>query len=145
MIEAYRVGVNLALSGTIAADIGKVASQFEALNAVIRSSQQHVNELVSGMRGLSRVGRAAADAWKDAASAMERAARAARTAGGSMGMPGAGAGSPPAGRGGGLGPAMAAASIMRMVSGCPDGYSAWRGRGHAAAQLSCRASNAIAR
>lgn len=93
MIEAYRVGVNLALTGGITADLQKVGAAFDALNVIIRSTQQHVNGLASGMRGLARVGKSAADAWKEAAAAMERAARAAKAAGGSMRMPGDGGGS----------------------------------------------------
>ena len=92
MIEAYRVGVNLALSGSIAGDLGKVASQFDALNKVIQRSQVAVNELASGMRALSRVGQSAADAWTKAATAMERAARATRQSASSGGMAPSGGG-----------------------------------------------------
>ena len=82
MIEAYKVGVTLALdASTVTAGLTKVSGQFEALNRVVKSVQGSVNNLAGAMQGLSGIGTAAARAWQDAANAMDRAARSARSAG----------------------------------------------------------------
>ena len=77
MIEAYAIGVNLALTGNLSAVIAQVSKEFGALNTTIKNVQISVNELAASMRGLQRIGVSAASAWKDAAVAMERAAKAA--------------------------------------------------------------------
>lgn len=90
MIEAYKVGISLILDSNVSREMGNVARQFEQLDKIIKGAQRSVNELAAGMRGLSRIGQSAAEAWTVAAQAMERAARAAARAGASMPGPGGG-------------------------------------------------------
>ena len=106
MIEAYRIGVNLALSGTISTDIAKVGAQFDALNVILNRSKMALNELASGMRALRNTAVATAEAWTQAARAMERAAAAGKAANAM------GAGAAPAAAGTGMA-AVAAALASR--------------------------------
>jgi hypothetical protein len=99
MIEAYKVGVEIALQGGINAVIEQLVRDFSKLDKAIQSTQSEINSLVSGMRALNREGQRAADTWSRAASQMERAAKAARAAGDAMGRASRGA----AGFGGGGG------------------------------------------
>lgn len=71
--------------------IGILAKRFADLDKTIKGIQGSVNELAAGMRGLRRVGSAAADEWARAATAMDRAARSAqRAASAGIGSPGGG-------------------------------------------------------
>ncbi len=108
MIEAYKVAVSLVMDSNVGRETGALIQQMRMLERAISNVQMGVNQLTAGMRGLSRVGRSAADSWTAAASAMERAARAAERAGRAMpGGPGGfgGGGTAPRPRRGGAAPA----------------------------------------
>ena len=61
MIEAYKVGVSLALdSSSVTTGLTKVSGQFEALNRVVKNVQGSVDKLAGAMQGLSGIGTAAA-------------------------------------------------------------------------------------
>ncbi len=80
MIEAYRVGVSLVMDSNVGRELSALQRQFEVFQRILQRTQGTVNELASGMRAITRLGRGAAEAWQEAANAMERAANAASRA-----------------------------------------------------------------
>lgn len=80
MIEAYRIGINLTLTGGIAQTIVGLAKEFATLNAAVKNVQISINEVASGMRGLQRIGTAAAAEWNSVAAAMSKVSNATRNA-----------------------------------------------------------------
>lgn len=77
MIEAYKIGVAISMSGNVGKMVAQIADQFAALDKVINATQSSVDGLAAAMRGLTAEGRAAAGAWRQAATVMRDAARAA--------------------------------------------------------------------
>lgn len=125
MISAYKIGIEIALTGNIGKIINDLVKQFEAVNSAIKRVQDSVSGLQGGMEKLGQAGRDAAAAWREAASAMERAAKAnpgmrggsASGAGSSMLRIGAAAAGGAAGGGGGglmLGRPGGAAGALRL-------------------------------
>lgn len=84
MIEAYRIGVSLVMDSNVGRELSVLQRQFEMFQRILQRTQGTVNELASGMRALTRLGRGAAEAWQQAAVAMERAASATSRAGRAM-------------------------------------------------------------
>ena len=80
MIEAYRIGVAIAFSGNVGAQIEALAKQFSNLDSIINTTKANVRELGAELSGLTTEGRQAAAAWRQAADAMKQAAGAARSA-----------------------------------------------------------------
>lgn len=80
MIEAYKIGISLTLNGGIQQTLAGVIKEFASLNTAVKNVQMSVNELASGMRGLQRIGAAAAAEWNSVAAAMGKAANATRAA-----------------------------------------------------------------
>ena len=97
MINAYKIGVELALTGNVARVIADLTRHFETLNTAVKSVQSSLSGLTQGMRGVADAGKAAAQAWTEAANAMHRA----QSGGGGGGARGPGGGG--AGGGGGFG------------------------------------------
>lgn len=53
MIEAYKIGVSLVMETNVNGVIGKLMSEFEKLNKVIKDTQTSVTALSKGLRGLA--------------------------------------------------------------------------------------------
>jgi hypothetical protein len=76
MIDAYRIGVTIAMQGGLSKAILKIAEDFEKLDQALNNTKARVDSLETGLKRLVSVGDAAAAAWSKAAAAMERAAAA---------------------------------------------------------------------
>jgi hypothetical protein len=137
MIEAYKIGLSLTLTGGIEQAVLGLTKDFATLNAAVKNIQISVNELASGMRGLQRIGASAAAEWNNVAAAMSKAAAAAKSAGFGAAngnvmqtpMQGTGTTGPV---GGGGGPAVRAATLEAAgiaVTGAASGGGNGGGRG----------------
>jgi hypothetical protein len=73
MINAYKIGVELALTGNVARVIADLTRQFDTLNVAVKSVQSSLAGMTQGMRGVADLGKQAAQAWTEAANAMHRA------------------------------------------------------------------------
>ena len=102
MINAYKIGVELALTGNVARVIADLTRQFETLNTAVKSVQGSLVGMTGDLRSVAEMGRTAARSWTEAANAMGRA-RASMPGGGGGGSGGGGGGFLPGFAGGAFG------------------------------------------
>ncbi len=110
MINAYKIGVELALTGNVARVIADLTRQFETLNTAVKSVQGSLAGMSGDLRNVAEMGRTAARSWTEAANAMGRARAS---------MPGGGGGS--GGGGGGFLPGFAGGAFGGFLTGPAGG------------------------
>ena len=96
MIDAYKIGVQIALGGNVGVQVEKLSGYFRDLDRIINSTKASVEGLGAAMRALTSEGRAAAASWREAATAMQQAARTASGARGAGVAAGGVSAAPPA-------------------------------------------------